>query len=200
MKIIKILAYIIAGFFALFVVLGIIGAIFSSDADTTSKTTEVVEKEVPKEENKPVEPAKPTYLWRYSESTDEMDNKKNYFAVLTSDNELNFDFPYSGGSSGYLTIRNMDGKNSVAISIEKGQFMTSYDNSEYIRIKFDDAVLEKYNFNGAADGSSDYIFPTQSSKLITKLKKAKTIKIEAHFYNEGRQVLNFTTEGLEWDK
>lgn len=200
MKIIKIFAYILAGFFGLFILTAVIAGIFSSNTDSADKTTETFSNEYQKEDLKPDQPKTPTYLWQYSESTDEMDNKKNFFAVITSDNKLNFDFPYDGGSSGYITIRNMDGKNSVAISIEKGQFMSNFNDSEYIRIKFDDNELEKYSFDEAADGSSDYIFPRQSLKLISKIKKSKNIKIEAPFYNEGRQVLNFTTEGLIWDK
>lgn len=198
MKIIKIIAYIIVGFITLFIALGLIGAFFSSD--TAAEETTTTNEEVVKEEPKILEPEKPTYLWEYSENVDEMDGKKNYFAVLVSDNQLNFDFPYNGGSSGIISIRNMNGKNTIALRIETGQFMSNFNGSEYIRIKFDDAVLESYNFGTASDGSSDIIFPSLSNKIIDKFKKAKKVKIEAPFYNEGRKVLNFSTEGLVWDK
>lgn len=192
---------IIGGFiFALFVTLLLIG-IFTDGTDGTKLTgepnTESTQAEI--EPVKIAEPEEPTYLWQYNTSVDEMDGKTRLFTSLTSDNELSFAFPYNGGSVGTIIIRNMEGKNSVLIKIEKGQFMSNFNDSEYIRIKFDDDVLEKYNYSTAADGSSNLIFPSQSSKLISKIKKSKTIKIEAPFYNEGRQVLNFTTEGLEWD-
>lgn len=198
MKIIKILAYIVLGFIVLFIGVAIVAGIFAGDAQSKDKAIEPAQKvELQPEAIKEVEPK---YLWEYSESVNEMDNKTNYFASITSDNELDFDFPYQGGSSGSITIRNMDGKNTVAISIEKGQFMPNFMDSEYIRVKFDDDELEKYSYAMAADGSSNIIFPNQSSKLINKLKKSKTIKVEAAFYNEGRQVLNFSTQGLQWDK
>jgi hypothetical protein len=200
MKIIKIFAFIIIGIVLFLLTIGVITAMFSTTSDSDDNPVEQKKNEITNVEEKPVEPEEPTYLWEYSQSTDEMDNKTRYFASILSDNKLYFEFPYGGGSAGILTIRNMDGKNSVVLRIEKGQFMSNYDDSEYIRVKFDEDDLEKYGFNTAADGSSDIIFPYQSAKLISKIKKAKKIKIEAHFYNEGRQVLNFTTEGLQWDK
>lgn len=194
MKTIKIILF---GLLVFVIIIGIAGALMADDASDLESKKEVAEKV----EVEAVEaPKEPVYLWDYSESTDEMDGKTDYFAQIASDNTVDFEFPYNGGSTGFLTIRNKDGKNDVYFQVNKGQFLTSYSNTDYLRIKFDDADLEKYSFSGAADGSSDVVFPDNSAKLISKLKKAKSIKIEAPFYEAGRQIFNFNTEGLVWDK
>tara|TARA_R110002051_G_scaffold297564_2_gene363963 strand:+ start:20743 stop:21333 length:591 start_codon:yes stop_codon:yes gene_type:complete len=196
MKIIKLFAYIIAGFVVLFVAAAIFAGIFSSSEEDQEQKTTSAEEIVQKETAEP----KKIENWAYSSDVDEMDGNTNYFCVTTSINQLDFEFPYNGGSNGYITIRNMDGVNTIAISVDKGQFQTSFGNSEHLRIKFDDEELRKYSFSSAADGSMNVIFPSQSNSLIKKLKEAKTVKIEAPFYNEGRQVLNFNIDGLVWDK
>jgi len=46
------------------------------------------------------------------------------FAVVTSTNTLNFDFPYTGSQYAHLTIRKTAGQGSAAmVSIERGQFL-----------------------------------------------------------------------------
>lgn len=45
--------------------------------------------------------------WNYFTDTDEMNDSKSRFASLVSDNTVNFDFPYQGGSSLSLIVRYM---------------------------------------------------------------------------------------------
>jgi len=199
MKIIKVILYFILAIVILFIAMTIIGSVFYSNADEVSKeikTDSIVAKPI----EDAITPPKKEYLWRYVTQKDEMDNSTDYFATLNSDNQLNFKFPYSGGSTGVLTLRNMNKQNSVALRIDKGQFMPSYSNDRVIRVKFDDAQPINFTYSMADDGSSDYLFPNKSNQLIRKIKNAKTIKIEAPFFGEGRQILIFTTEGLKWDK
>ncbi|CAG2532946.1 hypothetical protein MAR621_03140 [Maribacter dokdonensis] len=195
MKIIKLFAYVIAGFVVLFVGAAVFAGIFSSSQEDQEQSPINTNKIVQEENAEP----KKIENWEYSSNVDEMDGNTNYFAVATSINQLDFDFPYNGGSNGYITIRNMDGENTIAISVDKGQFQTSFGNNEHLRIKFDDEELRKYNFSSASDGSMNVVFPAQAKALIQKIKASKTVKIEAPFYNEGRQVLNFNIDGLVWD-
>jgi hypothetical protein len=73
-------------------------------------------------------------------------------------------------------------------------------NSEYCRIKFDDAEVEKVYFNSAEDGSTNIIFFSNQDKLISKIKAAEKVMIEAPFYMAGRKVLYFDVKGLQWEK
>ncbi|MBS0647374.1 MAG: hypothetical protein JSR97_12415 [Verrucomicrobia bacterium] len=125
-----------------------------------------------------------------------MDDKLMYFAVSNSTNDLEFDFPYKGGSTLSIIVRNMNKENDVMLQISKGQFGSSY--SQKVKIKFDDGKIESYSFSDAADGSSNYIFLENSKSLIAKLKAAKHLKIEAPFFQAGRQVAEFDVSGFEW--
>lgn len=138
--------------------------------------------------------------WRYSEGEDEMTGDKRYFAVTTSTNKINFEFPYDGGSTFKLTVRNMDNKNEVLLSVDKGQFITNVMDNQHLRVKFDDGQPTEYSYNSPADGSSDLIFLSPSKKFIEKVKSSTKLMIEAPFFDQGRQVIYFDVEDLEWDK
>lgn len=140
------------------------------------------------------------HVWTYETSKDEMTGKEIYFAATTSLNTLEFEFPYQGGTTFYLYVRNMKGQNDVLLTLTKGQFMGSIMSSEYCRIKFDDGTVANYTFNSPDDGSSDKIFFDNPGRLISNLKKAKKLMIEAPFFNEGRQVIYFDVEGLKWNR
>ena len=95
----KVLLYTLAVIF----ILGLIGACFGeSETETTSSgtsdsavaTTEEVKNDEPKSK------------WEYSESVDEMTDKKSYLAYIVSENEVDFEFPYNGGSNLLLYLRN----------------------------------------------------------------------------------------------
>lgn len=136
--------------------------------------------------------------WTYEDRKDEMTDKPWYTASITSENHVNFDFPYEGGSFLRMTIRKMKGSYDVMLSISKGQFSGSY-NSPSVAIRFDDAPAKRYGFDEPADNSSDLIFLHSASSIIKQLKKAKKVKIQAPFYQGGEPVFEFNTEGLVWE-
>ena len=142
----------------------------------------------------------PESPWSYQTTEDEMTGAKRYFASVYSTNQLQFDFPYSGGSTAQLIVRNMKGKNNVLLKIDKGQFITSLGNDEHVRVKFDEGDVKNYSYSSADDGSSDIIFINYSSQFINQLKQADKLMIEAPFYDAGRQVIKFDVSGLEWHK
>ena len=134
--------------------------------------------------------------WNYSEQKDAMTDKTMYFAIASSINNLNFDFPYDGGSTLYIQIRKKDGTNEVMLNISKGQFNSAYDN--VVSMKFDNGGITKYGFDEPSGGSSNLIFLHSPKSIIDKIKKAKHLKIEAPFYQAGRQVAEFNIGGLDW--
>lgn len=134
--------------------------------------------------------------WTYSEQEDKMTNEPIYFANCDAKNIFNFNFPYDGGSRLSIVIRKMSGKNEVILQISKGQFSSAYNSS--VKMKFDEGKILSYDFTEAADGSSDYIFLHPASSIIKKIKNAKSIKIEAPFFEQGRQIAEFNVSGLNW--
>lgn len=139
--------------------------------------------------------------WDYSTNTDEMNDSKSRFASLTSDNTVEFDFPYQGGSSLTVTVRSMKKYGTdVYIKISSGQFICNeYQGTNNVRVRFDNSAPVKFTTNEPSDGSSDLLFLNNAKKFINLAKKAKTIKIEAPFFQEGNRVFTFTVDKpLEW--
>lgn len=175
----------------------VIANIGGNDKKTDSSTTENITTE-DKTESKPQDEVKSN--WYYSEDADKMTNEKRYFASCVSTNEIEFEFPYNGGSSFTLTVRQMGQGNEIVLQVSKGQFMTSFSSSENIRAKFDEEQPLTFSYNSASDGSMDVIFLENSSKFLSNLRKAKKLMIEAPFFNAGRQHIEFDVAGLNWDK
>jgi hypothetical protein len=134
--------------------------------------------------------------WTYQDKIDEMDSKVTHFAILSSTNKAYFSFPYSGGSTFILNIRN-NWKNEVLLRVSKWQFSSNY--WKTIKIKFDDLEPFTVNFNEPSDGSSDLVFLWSAEKIINWIKTAKIMKIEAEFFQEGEHIAEFLVEWLEWN-
>lgn len=169
--------------------------IIANIGDDKSVSSSTSKKEVPTDSVK----AEVITNWVYSQDSDKMTSNKQYFAECKSTNEIEFQAPYSGGSYFTITVRNMENKNDVCISVSKGQFMTSVMGSESMKVKFDNDSPVSFTFNSAADGSADIIFLNQSKKFISRLKTAKKVIIETMFFQEGNKQLEFDVDGLKWN-
>jgi hypothetical protein len=138
--------------------------------------------------------------WKYSENVDKMTSEKRFFAEVKSTTKINFDFPYEGGSTFTLTVRQIEKKNNVLLSVSKGQFMTSISgDEETLKIKFDEEKPMTVKYTSPSDGSSDVIFIKSEDEIISKLKNAKHIIIETEFYQAGNKQIEFNVEGLKWE-
>lgn len=159
-----------------------------SKDNVVSKKEEIVKESVVKE---------PKSNWQYSEDKDEMTSQKRLFATCLSTNEIQFEFPYNGGSFFTLTVRNMGNGNEVVLEVSKGQFMSGFNSA--LRLKFDDEQPMSIGYSDAADGSSNVIFLNSSNKIISKLKTAKKLLIEATFFSAGSKHIQFDVSGLKWN-
>lgn len=165
-----------------------------SDAELEQKAQEAADKAIEQAE---ADAMKELYSWSYETEKDDMSDEVNRFASITSPDVAEFDFPYEGGQYLTLTIREMDGLEAVLIQISKGQFHTNYDD-EFVLVKFDGNDPVKYSVSEPSDGSSNVLFINNDQDFISKLKKAKTLKIEAQFYNNGSRVFSFNVKGFKW--
>lgn len=178
----------IAIFFIYIIVINLIGmhtekdiASVYNDVDTTSVAKE---KSIKSSEKKG---------WTHTEEKDEMRGGTDTYDFITSDNAVDFGFPYNGGSSLHIVIRHsIKYGTDVYLSINKGQFSgNEYSNDNYVSIKFDNGEIKKYYFNEPSDGSTSTVFLRKEKELIAKFKTAKNIMIEAPFFQEGRRVFKF---------
>ncbi|MDE6351583.1 MAG: hypothetical protein K2K88_00355 [Muribaculaceae bacterium] len=164
----------------------------SSTESTTESSTNVTQ------ESSQVKKSSKT-AWEYRETIDEMTDKTTYYASIESENEVKFEFPYNGGSSLTLTIRDSPqyGKN-MYIKISKGQFNSGFDGTN-IKVRFDDKEPITVHCNFPSDYSTDLLFLANFNKLLNLIKDSKTMKINAEFFSEGTRTFTFKTEGLEWN-
>ena len=193
----KTLLYVVGGFFAL----GILAAMCDSEETSKDASEDSIAVESKDAEKETANSSQKT--WKISTSKDEMRGSTDTFASIESDNEVEFEFPYHGGSTLSIVVRESQKFGTdVYLLISDGQFIgNAFDGSNYVTIKFEDGPLQKYYFDDAADGSTDVIFLRKEKELIAKFKTAKKIMIEAPFFDSGSKQFTFTVgKPLEWDK
>ena len=136
-------------------------------------------------------------MWEIKTEKDEMTDKENVWATLTSSNYIKQDFPYQGETYARICVRYMSKYgNDVIISIDKGQI---YGGNKVVA-RFDDGQPIDYTFSEPSDGSSEDIFINNKSSFIAKCKTAKEIKIEIPIYEEGMNVFTFNVDSvLVWE-
>jgi hypothetical protein len=144
--------------------------------------------------------------WRYSEQNDEMGRGVSKFAAVSSENEIEFNFPYGGSQRAKIQLQSSpdrkqgkDGK-SVVLLIEKGQFSCGYPTCD-LAIRFDDGQIQTFKAEEAkpsATGDALFFMNYDYGRLISSLRKSKKVRIEAEFYREGTRVLDFDVLGLDW--
>lgn len=189
----KVLLYTLAVIF----ILGLIGACFGeSETETTSNGTSDSAVATIEEEKKD----EPKSKWEYSESVDEMTDKKSYLAYIVSENEVDFEFPYNGGSNLLLYLRNdpQYGQN-IYIKITKGQFNMDLIDGQTIKVRFDEDQAFNVKCNGPSDHSMDVLFLNGYKKVVDRLKTAKTMKVSVEFFNEGTRTFTFDVANLNWE-
>lgn len=145
-----------------------------------------------------VEPVR-TSNWNYEESKDEMRGSVSHFAQSGSINSIQLDFPYAGGTSLFLIVRNTpENGNEVLFSTNNGQLWCEYNNC-YMSAKFDEGEVKRYPLAKAAAGSSETMFlDGETEMFIQDLKKSNTAMLEIGFFNYGNQQFEFETSGLDW--
>lgn len=140
-------------------------------------------------------PAPPS--WMYSADTDSMTGKQSLSAVIESTNTVSFSFPYAGAQHALLAIRKHPRYGlDVIFTIERGQFGCSLDGCP-ILVRFDDGKPERFTGHEPEDHRTTSVFIAPASRFYSRLKKAKAIRIESSFYQEGQQVFTFDVAGFD---
>lgn len=138
--------------------------------------------------------------WLYESSSDEMSSKNIYFAGIISGNTVDFGFPYNGEQHATLTLRThpRSGKN-IYISLNKAHFLCrSYDGCNVL-VRFDENEPITFSASGTSDYSTNTLFINNYSRFISKLSKAKKLRISAEFYQNGTKTFEFDIAGFNQD-
>ncbi|RAJ85537.1 hypothetical protein CLV59_102241 [Chitinophaga dinghuensis] len=192
--------------FLALIVLGIIGAVFTKKSDkgttttvATSGTADAKPADTGKEgENAAATSAAPAISWAYSESEDKMTSSVIKYATVDAKDQLEFDFPYNGGSTATIIIRKKKGQNDVLLQVSKGQFNSKV-NGQNIMLRFDEEPAFSLNTSSPSTHEGNVLFINNAEKFINKAKKAKKLLVEAEFFNSGTRQMEFPVEGLQWN-
>ena len=139
----------------------------------------------------------PGAQWSYFSNDDKMGRKKS-FAQVTSNNTLSFDFPYRGPQNGTLTIRRSGQWGTEAtVSIERGQFLCRFDGCS-VNVQYDGGPVWEYAVTGPADHSTTTLFINEAPEFVSCVRKARVVRIEATFFQQGTQIMEFNVEGFKW--
>jgi len=130
--------------------------------------------------------------WHYGDASDSMSKGKVFSAVTKSRNTLEFKFPYQGAQRGTITLRThpRHGKD-VIFSIQKGQILSSLTSRSTMLVRFDENKAEKFSYLGAADHNSTTVFIKDYHRFVSKMLKAKRVRIAVDIYQEGSPVFEF---------
>ncbi|WP_018622394.1 hypothetical protein [Spirosoma luteum] len=134
--------------------------------------------------------------WQYEKTVNQA-GETIYKATLGSPTVLQFGFPYTGGSTAALTIRQRQQQATVYLQVANGQFNRSFQGG-HVRIRFDDKPAVTYAYSAAENGSATIIFFDEAGRLIRQLKAARRMVIEVGFYGQGNRQIEFRTAGLVW--
>jgi hypothetical protein len=139
-------------------------------------------------------------LWGYREHDDEMGRGRVYFTSIESTNTISLEFPYEGQQHCVLSIREDPafGKD-VYIRIEKGQLLSSEYHGK-VAVRFDGDKPLAFSSVSPADLSTETLFLRGNAFQIflSRLKTAKTLRIEVPVYQAGNQVCIFNVERFTW--
>lgn len=176
----------------------------SNSSNSQSETTQTIEdSNTDTNQSNAIESIKKEDLveWTVRESIDEMTDSKNVRKSLESENEVEFSFPYDGGSSLKIEViyRKKDGSN-VILRISNGQLLESFNGANCVTMRFDEEESQKFYTTSPADGSSDCLFLQNPQKFIKRAKTAKTIKVQVPVFQEGNPIFTFKVDvPLTWE-
>jgi len=136
--------------------------------------------------------------WVYSEYQDDMGRGTTRMAKLVSSNTVHFGFPYKGETHATLKLRRSPKSGqAIMLTVERGQFLSTY-TKDFVTVRFDDGELQKFAIGEPEDSTTDVRFIHDNGTFINQLRRAKSLRIEATFYEEGPQVFEFDVSGLDW--
>lgn len=175
----KSLAVLLVAFFSL--------SLISCDTSKPPNATPEFVRQTPSE---PVSTSStvPVENWSYTEDTDEMSGKKMSWACTSASEGAQLCLRKKGGQlESYVSFN----------SVEDGQFLCLEDDCS-TEARFDNDPVITFGGVEAAGGKTTMLFIEPTSKLVSHLHKAKTLKLQPPIYEHSGELLHFEVSGLKW--
>ena len=134
-------------------------------------------------------PSAPGSGWQYQQ------NGTLQKATLNSINQLELPYPYGGGSTVTLTIRNRDGAITVFFSVSKGLLASSFQGGTAL-IRINGGRLVTYALSAAANGRGNLLFVDDSPQLIKQLRIATVMIVQLKVAGQKTHKIRFNAAGL----
>lgn len=149
------------------------------------------------------DPYRPFPRWDYRNKQDAMTDQATAWARVSSEETVEFGFPYEGKQSATLVVRHGPGRSSdVFMYLQKGQIeCNGY--SDYgcpLRVRFDSGAPELVNGAPPDDHDSAYVFLPSPDRMIQRIAEAKTLRIEVTVFQQGTHVFTFDVDKLDLQK
>ena len=145
--------------------------------------------------------AEDSTTWLYHERQEPMGRGTIKSALVVSTNAVTFQFPYGGPQSAIFQLRTHPtwGKD-VLLRLDRAQFLChTFDDSCRVTVRIDGGKPQTFRAVGPADHSTETLFIRGYDQLLSQLRKAKKLQVEAMFYRDGYHVFEFDVAGLTWD-
>lgn len=143
----------------------------------------------------------PGHQWSYRHSDDDMSNGIVSTATVSSENTVNFAFPYNGEQHGTLTLRThpRHGKD-LYFRVQKGQILCHSRDDCSVLVRFDDGEAMTFKAAEPSDNSTEYIFIRDYHGFVGKMLKAERVRISVKFYQQGAPVFDFDVRDFSQSK
>lgn len=153
----------------------------------------------------------PTSAWRYRTYDDPMREERTWIANLTSTNQADLKFPYSGDTTATLEMAQGQGEDpenrQVILILSDGQLDCS--RLCYLSLKFDDGEVfestgtesdcgESKCVNVRVDADDEAFGTPESIGFHKRLAESKKLIVEVPIYRYGRHQFTFDSVGLVW--
>ena len=211
---------IVGGFFAIWVLLTVIGQ-FTAETERVAQTNEEAaaqlaeqarlaamtpeQREEAERQRKQQELAlvvaeqrRLGLMWNYHEIQDQMGRGQIRQALVSSLNQVDFSFPYHGRQRAQLQLRThpRHGRD-VILSVERGQFLCGV-NGCTVKVRFGTGNPVTYRALAPADHSTNHLFISNYAQFLANTRRVDRVSIEATFFQEGSRMFEFDVSGLEW--
>ncbi|HEX7849263.1 MAG TPA: hypothetical protein VF485_05970 [Sphingomonas sp.] len=182
----------------IFVGLPIIGAVtgISKMASGPTKTsTQTTDTGATTDGNSQTAAGAPASPWTYGEDKDAMRGTSTKFAQTPSDEK----FPNALGMSEQTTTLSVEKRAKgyeVAIINPNLQFTCNSITDTHVSVKFDDGPVERFDCIGSVGDTFGTAYLTPGPRIVTKLRAAKKVMIEAEVFQRGNVQMTFNVAGL----
>ncbi len=142
-------------------------------------------------------PAAPASAWTYGENKDAMRGTSTKYATTQSEEKFKNVLGLNEQTTSLQVQTAAKGYDALIINPNL-QFTCNSITNEQVSVKFDDGPIERFGCTGAVGDEFGTAFINPGSRIVSKLKTAKKVMIEAEVFQRGNVQMTFDVAGLKF--